>query len=394
MKISIEKRTLRTDGTRSLRLVYDYGYTTNTQGGRQNKRKRSYETLDLYVHDKPKTPTQRQHNKEHMLLAETIKSKRLVEWQSQKHGFEDQTKRSASFIDYFQRQVDIKEQTTSTSNHSIWLSARKHLLFYCGKHDLSFDELDKDWLDGFKYYLTNEAKTKSDTALSRNTQSSYFNKVRAAINEAHREGIIRDNPLAQVTSIKAKTTKRVYLTLDEVNALAHTECRYPVLKSAFLFSCATGMRWCDIHRLTWSEIETFNNHKRIIFDQVKLSHGDAKSLQYLDIPKSAESLLGSPKASHERVFKGLKYSSYINVELLRWALAAGISKHVTFHAGRHTFAVIQLSRGIDIYAVSKLLGHSELKTTEIYADIIEQRRMEAMLTFPDIFASSGKDSAA
>ncbi|EPW8049708.1 site-specific integrase [Vibrio alginolyticus] len=391
MKIFIEKRTLKADGTRTLRLIYDHGYTSKSNGSRQ--RKREYEVLDLFIYDKPKTPAQRKHNKEHLLLAETIKSKRLVEWQSQKHGFEDRTKRSASFIDYFQRQIDIKEQTTSTSNHSIWLSARKHLQLYCGNHDLSFDELDKDWLDGFKYYLTNEAKTKSDTPLSRNTQSSYFNKVRAAINEAHREGIIRDNPLSQVTSIKAKTTKRVYLTLDEVNALAHTECRYPVLKRAFLFSCATGMRWCDIHRLTWSEIETFNNHKRIIFDQVKLSHGDAKSLQYLDIPKSAESLLGSPKASHERVFKGLKYSSYINVELLRWALAAGISKHVTFHAGRHTFAVIQLSRGIDIYAVSKLLGHSELKTTEIYADIIEQRRMEAMLTFPDIFAS-GKDSAA
>ncbi|MFH4726391.1 site-specific integrase [Vibrio diabolicus] len=392
MKIFIEKRTLKADGTRTLRLIYDHGYTTKSNGSRQ--RKREHEVLDLFIYDKPKTPAQRKHNKEHLLLAETIKSKRLVEWQSQKHGFEDRTKRSASFIDYFQRQIDIKEQTTSTSNHSIWLSARKHLLFYCGKHDLSFDELDKDWLDGFKYYLTNEAKTKSDTALSRNTQSSYFNKVRAAINEAHREGIIRDNPLSQVTSIKAKTTKRVYLTLDEVNALAHTECRYPVLKRAFLFSCTTGMRWCDIHRLTWSEVETFNNHKRIIFDQAKLSQGDAKSLQYLDIPKSAESLLGSPKASHEGVFKGLKYSSYINVELLRWALAAGISKHVTFHAGRHTFAVIQLSRGIDIYAVSKLLGHSELKTTEIYADIIEQRRMEAMLTFPDIFASSGKDSAA
>ncbi len=392
MKIFIEKRTLKADGTRTLRLIYDHGYTTKSNGSRQ--RKREYEVLDLFIYDKPKTPAQRKHNKEHLLLAETIKSKRLVEWQSQKHGFEDRTKRSASFIDYFQRQIDIKEQTSSTSNHSIWLSARKHLLLYCGKHDLSFDELDKDWLDGFKYYLTNEAKTKSDTPLSRNTQSSYFNKVRAAINEAHREGIIRDNPLSQVTSIKAKTTKRVYLTLEEVNALAQTECRYPVLKRAFLFSCVTGMRWCDIHRLTWSEVETFSNHKRIIFDQAKLSQGDAKSLQYLDIPKSAESLLGSPKASHERVFKGLKYSSYMNVELLRWSLAAGISKHVTFHSGRHTFAVIQLSRGVDIYSVSRLLGHSELKTTEIYADIIEQRRMEAMLTFPDIFASSGKDSAA
>ncbi|CAH1534158.1 Integrase [Vibrio rotiferianus] len=392
MKIFIEKRTLKADGTRTLRLIYDHGYTTKSNGSRQ--RKREHEVLDLFIYDKPKTPAQRKHNKEHLLLAETIKSKRLVEWQSQKHGFEDRTKRSASFIDYFQRQIEIKEQTTSTSNHSIWLSARKHLLFYCGKHDLSFDELDKDWLDGFKYYLTNEAKTKSNEPLSRNTQSSYFNKIRAAINEAHREGIIRDNPLSQVTSIKAKTTKRVYLTLDEVNALAQTECRYQVLKRAFLFSCATGMRWCDIHRLTWSEIETFNNHKRIIFDQVKLSQGDAKSLQYLDLPKFAESLLGPVKAAHERVFKGLKYSSYMNVELLRWSLAAGISKHVTFHSGRHTFAVIQLSRGVDIYSVSRLLGHSELKTTEIYADIIEQRRMEAMLTFPDIFTSSGKDSAA
>ncbi|MCR9565844.1 site-specific integrase [Vibrio alginolyticus] len=392
MKIFIEKRTLKADGTRTLRLIYDHGYTTKSNGSRQ--RKREHEVLDLFIYDKPKTPAQRKHNKEHLLLAETIKSKRLVEWQSQKHGFEDRTKRSASFIDYFQRQIEIKEQTTSTSNHSIWLSARKHLLFYCGKHDLSFDELDKDWLDGFKYYLTNEAKTKSNEPLSRNTQSSYFNKIRAAINEAHREGIIRDNPLSQVTSIKAKTTKRVYLTLDEVNALAQTECRYQVLKRAFLFSCATGMRWCDIHRLTWSEIETFNNHKRIIFDQVKLSQGDAKSLQYLDLPKFAESLLGPVKAAHERVFKGLKYSSYMNIELLRWSLAAGISKHVTFHSGRHTFAVIQLSRGVDIYSVSRLLGHSELKTTEIYADIIEQRRMEAMLTFPDIFTSSGKDSAA
>ncbi|MEF1283414.1 phage integrase SAM-like domain-containing protein [Vibrio sp. M250220] len=102
MKIFIEKRALKADGTRTLRLIYDHGYTIKSNGSRQ--RKREHEVLDLFVYEKPKTPTQRQHN---------------------------------------------KEQTTSTSNHSIWLSARKHLRFYCGKHDLSFDELDKDWLGGF-----------------------------------------------------------------------------------------------------------------------------------------------------------------------------------------------------------------------------------------------------
>ncbi|WP_442871226.1 phage integrase SAM-like domain-containing protein [Agarivorans sp. 3_MG-2023] len=95
-----------------------------------------------------------------MLLAETIKGKRLVEWQSQKHGFEDRTKQEASFIDYFQQQVDIKDQTTSKSNYSIWISAQKHLLVYCGKHDLNFEELDKDWLDGFKYTNLNHGESK------------------------------------------------------------------------------------------------------------------------------------------------------------------------------------------------------------------------------------------
>lgn len=90
----------------------------------------------------------------------------------------------------------------------------------------------------------------------------------------------------------------------------------------------------------------------------------------------------------ERVFKGLRYDSYSNVALVQWAIRAGITKHVTFHAGRHTFAVNQLARGLDIYSLSRLLGHSELRTTEIYADILETRRTEAMRTFPDIFDES------
>ncbi|HCJ7269999.1 TPA: integrase catalytic domain-containing protein, partial [Vibrio cholerae] len=113
-------------------------------------------------------------------------------------------------------------------------------------------------------------------------------------------------------------------------------------------------------------------------------------LQYLDLPDSAVRLLnlenrGKPT---ERVFKGLRYDSYSNVALVQWAIRAGITKHVTFHAGRHTFAVNQLARGLDIYSLSRLLGHSELRTTEIYADILETRRTEAMRTFPDIFDES------
>lgn len=166
--------------------------------------------------------------------------------------------------------------------------------------------------------------------------------------------------------------------------MTKAECRYDVLKRAFLFSCTTGLRWSDINKLTWSEIEEFEpGHYRIIFDQQKLKNG-GNSLVYLDLPDSAVTLLNiqNRKGPDDRVFVGLKYNSYMNVALLQWAMRAGITKHVTFHAGRHTFAVAQLNRGVDIYSLSRLLGHSELRTTEIYADILESRRVTAMRSFP------------
>ena len=77
------------------------------------------------------------------------------------------------------------------------------------------------------------------------------------------------------------------------------------------------------------------------------------------------------------VYEGLIYSAYLNVHLKQWILRAGITKDITFHCFRHTFATLQLSHGTDIYTVSKMLGHRELKTTQIYAKIINQTYREA-----------------
>lgn len=186
------------------------------------------------------------------------------------------------------------------------------------------------------------------------------------------------NPLLQVKGIKLIKTKRVYLGIEEVRALAKTPCRYDVLKRAFLFSCLTGLRWSDVNKLAWPDLSQYDGQHRITFSQQK-----TVNLQYLDITEQAYNLLGEKKPEG-RVFQGLKYSAYLNTELLRWALAAGITKHVTFHTARHTFAVSLLSNGVDIYTVSKLLGHSEIKTTQIYADIIDATRKTAMHKIPDI----------
>ena len=377
MKISIEFREPDAEGKRALRLTYYAGsYLDPTTGIRKHKRSR--EPLDLFLYDKPRTPAQRLHNKETQRAAEAIRAKRLFEYETGKHHLDFSNAYKASFFEYFQEVTDQKA-AGSKSNHSIWISALKHLRQYHKLPELTFEEVDQLFLEGFRHYLMHKARTKSGTPLSRNTQSAYFNKLRAALNQAEQERLLPDNPVRRVKAIQGEKNKRVYLTEDEVRALAQAECRYDVLKRAFLFSCCTGLRWSDIHKLTWAELEPFYGHYRIVFTQKKTS-----GLQYLDLNDMAMQLMGRLGKATERIFKGLKYSAWHNMELTRWALQAGITKKVTFHSARHTFAVIQLNRGVDIYALSRLLGHSELRTTEIYADILESRRRDAMLDFPNV----------
>lgn len=373
MKVRIEKKEEDKQGRQALRLVYDFGRRGN------NPQYRKRENMGLFVYRNPKTPAQRQHNKENLRLAEAIKSKRIVEVQSGKFGLSDATKVKASFYDWFQKMTDSKAHG-SKSNHSIWISTFKHLKTYHDEPELTFEQITPEFLEGFREYLLTQPLTKSKTKLSSNSASSYFNKVRAALNEAYKKGIIRDNPVQTIKSIKPTQNKREYLTLEELKALALADCRYEVLKRAFLFGCMTGLRWSDINKLVWREVQDFDGGKRIVFNQQKTG-----SLQYLDLNERAVVLMGEVGELDDRVFIGLKYSAYHNVALARWVMAAGINKHITFHSARHTFAVLQLTMGTDIYTVSKLLGHSEIKTTQIYADIIEQKRKEAMTQLPDIF---------
>jgi len=377
MKISIEVREADSDGKRAIRLVYYGGSYTDPETGKR-RHKRSREPLDLFLYDKPRTPAQRHHNKEAERAAEAIRAKRLYEYETGKHGLGGTNQLKASFFDYFQSITDEKAEG-SQSNHSVWVSTLKHLKVFHKMPELTFEEVDQAFLEGFKHYLIHIARTKSTAPLSPNTQHAYFNKLRAALNQAEQQGIIHDNPVRRVKNIKPENNQRVYLTEEELRALAKADCRYEVLKRAFLFSACTGLRWSDVQKLVWGDVEQFYDGHRLIFRQKK-----TKGLQYLDMNRTAIKLMGLPKAPAERVFKGLKYSSWHNMELTRWAMHAGITKHITFHSARHTFAVIQLTRGVDIYSLSRLLGHSELRTTEIYADIIEPRQREAMVGFPEV----------
>ncbi|EJI87000.1 mobilizable transposon, int protein [Alishewanella aestuarii B11] len=378
MKLSIEKKPADRAGRQQLLLTRNYGSYTDESGKRIKKRKR--QSLDLFIYATPKDKAQRDYNKKTLELAERIQAQAIVDLANNKYHFEDEAKQQQSFIDYMQQIIEEKRKTDGKSNVSIWESVLIHLQRFSDGHQLSFANFDTTLLQDFRIYLTTTAVTKSGKKLSSNTASTYFNKVRAALNQAFHEGIIRRNPVNEVKTIKPEQNKRQYLLEDELRAAYQADCRYDVLKRAFLFGCTTGLRWSDIHKLKWQDVFISDGVNRITFN-----HKKNRKLQYLDLPKDAIKLMGEPEAPETRVFKGLKYSTYTNVAILQWMLRAGITKHITFHCARHTFAVRLLTNGADIYTVSKLLGHSELKTTQIYADIIESKRKEAMESLPSLW---------
>ena len=178
--------------------------------------------------------------------------------------------------------------------------------------------------------------------------------------------------------IKADKSNRPYLTIDEVKALMATDCRNPEIKRAFFFACFTGLRISDIRNLQWANITKHNGSSILSITMQKTR--DALTMK---LNKQAVALL--PKEGRGLIFDLPVWDAVINDNLKAWAKNAGIDKDICFHVSRHTFATMELTLGADLYVVSKLLGHTNVGTTQIYADIINKRRDEAVELIDNAF---------
>jgi integrase/recombinase XerD len=374
MKVHLRERFQKKSKRISLYLEYYKGSRKSDEG--KILPIREYEHLGIYLHNKPSTPLQKQENKQNLELAKNIKSKREIDIKNNEFGFLTNTKLNSNFLQYFNKLTE--DRLSSIGNYGNWDSTLKHLNQYTNKRVL-FKDIDESFCEGFKDYLTNKVKKNNGESLSSSSVSSYFNKFRASLKQAVKDKIILYNPSVDVKIPKVKEKEREYLSIEELKQLEKVECRYEVLKRAFLFSCLTGLRWSDIHKLKWKEVHFTNKIGRVHYYQQK-----TKNLEYLDISEEALSYLGEKSNDENKPFEGLKYSSYFNVALTQWMLKAGITKHITFHCARHTHATLLLTNGVDIYTVSKLLGHKEIKTTQIYARIIDKKKKEAVNKIPSI----------
>ena len=348
--------------------------------------KRTYEYLKMYLIPE-KTRADREKNKETLKLADAVRAKRVIELRNGQYGFKNTTSGKLRFFDYYRELCEKRLGEESRGNWGNWYSCLHHLKKYERRESITLDEITPEWVQGFKDYLENDAvawghdfrKRIKDKPLARNSKLSYFNKLRACLNQAYEEGIIRTNPLRGIEGFKPEEGTRMYLTLDEVRKLAATECEYPQIKAAFLFSCLTGLRRSDVLRLTWGDVHKQGEFTRIIFRQKKTS-----GQEYLDISPQAAELMGERGLPDEHVFTDIHSPTCTNNTLKLWVARAGINKTITFHVARHTFATLMLDIGTDIYTVSKLLGHRDLSTTQIYAKVMDKNKQAAVASIPTI----------
>jgi integrase len=305
-----------------------------------------YEYLDLYL------GKDKEENKKTLELAENIRAKRQLETQAYKHGFPVAS--DISLIDWIR-----KKKKTKTYSNIIY-----HLETY---GDISLSRITRSWGENFRDYLYNNVK-------SRNSVQLYVSSLKTVLNLAveSEPPIIPTNPLSKV-KVERQDTEKEYLEFNELQQLALTPCKNKEVARAFLYACYTGQRLSDIKKI--KVVET----KQLNFRQKKTG-----KINYLPLSQMADKLLTPEKPVNNNAFNLPLSDVTTNEKLAEWVEAAGINKHITFHCSRHTFATLLLTYGVDIYTVSKLLGHSSIKNTEIYSRIIDRKREEAVLKIPEV----------
>lgn len=281
-----------------------------------------------------------------------------------------------NFIEYFQKTAKERHRNSSQSIIVNWQRVYELLKIFAAGDTLLFSQINLKTAEEFRRFILSApcGGNKSGT-VSQNTASTYFSIFKAGLKQAFIDGYLTIDISAKIKGIQEQESRREHLTAEELNTLAATPCDRPIMKRAALFSALTGLRHCDIQKLRWSEVLKDGDQVRLNFTQQK-----TKGVEYMPISDQAYQLCGEPRQPEQFVFEDLPDPSWISKPLERWIKSAGITRKITFHCFRHTYATLQLAGGTDIYTVSKMLGHTNVKTTQVYAKVVDEKKQKAVNT--------------
>lgn len=273
-------------------------------------------------------------NRATMKAAEEIKAKRLVELLEGKVSFAGDGAAKVKLLEWLEEQrvfyYDHDNLNYSKTIHNLI----RHIGLFSSK-PLTMKDVTPAFLRRFLEYLRGNGVNKYGGRLCQETIYTYFTVLSILMNKAVRLEIIASNPfhkLSQAEKPQRRTKKKEYLTLDEVKRMAEAECDDWRVKFAFMFCCFTGLRYIDVSRLKWKHIVEVGQGEF----QIEVVQQKTKEPVY--VPLSANAMKWLPERGYDGrenyIFK-FRDRSIIYDYLDRWAKAAGIEKHVTFHMRSH-----------------------------------------------------------
>ncbi len=280
-------------------------------------------------------------------------------------------------VDWFDKFAELHLQSGGRNVSSI-VNTRKIIEHY--RSDVMLSQVDRQFCLDFLDWMRNSyIRKRGGGHLAPRTIAGYGETLRTVLNGAKKAGLITDNPwekLALIEKPLRPESKREFLTIGEIKKIAEAECGNPMVKQAYMFSCFTGLRISDIRGMKWKDITVSDGNSYV---SVVMEKTQAPVL----VPLSRQALKWLPEkvdttSPNDCIFVGLPNACNLNSCIKYWAKRAGITKTLSFHTSRHTFATMMLTLGVDLYTVSKLLGHRGVRQTQIYAKIIDQRKDDAV----------------
>ena len=365
------------DGRQSLGLQYNYGYNSLT-----GKTERKTEFLKLYIQPNAKNPIERQRNKEALELAEKIRFEREQRFKQDTEGYRLSSEQDTNLFVFWSNFID----GVKVADNRLLRSALQNFQQYIKEEYPQFanrveaKNLNKELMQGFAHFIEDNHRGEG--------VRTYWQRFKRLVNYAVEKKVIRESPCK---GIKVMSTNDILskdiLSREELQKLfaTHYEKESETIRRAFALTCFTGIRYCDIKRLTYKNIDYSN--KLLTFRQNKVKHDSSVSGVPIPLNDMLIAVIGKkPKGAKdsELIFGDLPSLEACLKALKHWTKRAGIDKRITWHSGRHSFATNLLSNGVNIKVVSELLGHSSLKFTQKYVRAMDEQKRAAINSLPPI----------
>lgn len=357
---TVTLRTRKIKGGEQLSFYLDYypGYRDES-----TMKVMRHESLGIYIYAKPKNQREKDYNDRMREKSEALRCRRYESIVNERYDFFDKEKMKGSFLAYFKEKAEKKNDK--------WMHVYQHFEVFCqGK--CTFEEITVDLCNKFREYLLCAPQlTHKDRPLHINSAANYWSTFCASLHMAYREHKILENPNGFLERIDTIPTVKEHLSKQELINLANTPCEYSVLKNAFLFACLTGLRKSDIKQLEWKHIQPYGDGGMYITLRM------IKTQELVNNPISDEAMELIGERSTGKVFVGFK-DCMTQTALKNWLKEAGITKHITFHCTRHTFGSLQVDAGTSVYTVQHMLGHKNVETIQIYANMADQSMRDSV----------------